>query len=180
MRRFPISRLVVYIGLISVFTVESQAKEGFSINSGVPIHSRDEGFRKLESNYSAAFPLKLPISKSAVLSTGWNAGMGALWRADESAYMAYIGPVITLSVLDDKIKSTIGTSAAIMSRSRFGTKDLGSNGQFVTTLSLGYSINRRLSLLSGFQHISNADLGTPNPGLEFINISVQVYPFDLE
>jgi lipid A 3-O-deacylase len=48
--------------------------------------------------------------------------------------------------------------------------DLGNAGEFRTTLSLGFRLNNRSAIALALRHISNADLGETNPGLNGIGL----------
>ena len=53
-------------------------------------------------------------------------------------------------------------------------KDLGNEIQFRTTIEFSYQLENNNRLGISFGHISNANLGTKNPGVEIISLSYQV------
>ena len=55
-------------------------------------------------------------------------------------------------------------------------KKLGNNIEFRTTLEVSYELENKNRLGLSFGHISNANLGDKNPGVEIISLSYQV-PF---
>ena len=57
-------------------------------------------------------------------------------------------------------------------------KKLGNEIQFRTTLEISYQLENRNRIgLAFFSHISNANLGGNNPGVEILNLSYQI-PFN--
>ena len=55
-------------------------------------------------------------------------------------------------------------------------KKLGNNIQFRTTIEISYELKNNNRIGFSFGHISNANLGSKNPGVEIFNINYQV-PF---
>ncbi len=55
-------------------------------------------------------------------------------------------------------------------------KKLGNNIQFRTTIEFSYELKNKNRVGFSFGHISNANLGNKNPGVEILNINYQV-PF---
>jgi len=56
-------------------------------------------------------------------------------------------------------------------------KKLGSNIEFRTTLEISYELDNNNRLAVSFGHISNANIGDKNPGVEILSFSYQV-PFN--
>ena len=56
-------------------------------------------------------------------------------------------------------------------------KKLGNNIEFRTTLEISYQLENKNRIGFSFGHISNANLGDRNPGVEILNISYQI-PFN--
>ncbi len=53
-------------------------------------------------------------------------------------------------------------------------KNLGNEIQFRTTLEISYELENKNRIGISFGHISNANLGDKNPGVEILNISYQI------
>tara|TARA_Y100000590_G_C15462200_1_gene916903 strand:- start:403 stop:933 length:531 start_codon:yes stop_codon:yes gene_type:complete len=53
-------------------------------------------------------------------------------------------------------------------------KDLGHNLEFRTTLEISYEMKNKNRLGLSFGHISNANIGEKNPGVEIISLSYQI------
>ena len=53
-------------------------------------------------------------------------------------------------------------------------KKLGNNIEFRTTLEISYEMKNKNRIGLSFSHISNANIGDKNPGVEIINLSYQI------
>ena len=93
------------------------------------------------------------------LTAGWMNGRG------EDAFVGTVGPSFELSW--DKIPLTldVGSSPTILSRDEFGHTDFGTLFQFTTHAGLTWKIGSRASVGCRFQHMSNAGIGSSNPGV---------------
>ena len=60
-----------------------------------------------------------------------------------------------------------GSGPVYLSRRRIGRWDLGKTWQFRSHVGLGARLGRRISLTYRYSHTSNANLGDPNPGINF-------------
>jgi len=58
-----------------------------------------------------------------------------------------------------------GSSPTLLSRYRFEGMDFGERFQFTSHIGLIWYLTDRVSLGYRFQHMSNAGLASPNPGL---------------
>ena len=85
--------------------------------------------------------------------------------------------------LEDNIgRLFIGDSSNFIFTPSFGAgyyddgngKDLGSNIEFRTTLEVSYQLKNKNRIGFSFGHISNANIGDKNPGVEIISLSYQV------
>lgn len=115
-----------------------------------------------------------PVGRRARLFIG--ASLGAVAGRGERAAMASAGPGIELR---------LGTGArvphlryelhgAVLSRHRFGTRDLGGPFQFFHRLALAWPVGRRHLLAAGLWHISNGGVYDVNPGLSGFSLELGV------
>ena len=104
---------------------------------------------------------------------------GIEFTSDSAAY--FIGGIY----LEDNLGTVfVGEESNIIFTPSFGAgyydngngKKLGNNIEFRTTLEISYELKNKNRLGFSFGHISNANLGDKNPGVEIFNLSYQV-PF---
>ena len=84
--------------------------------------------------------------------------LGELFEGDKSKF--YFTPSFGAGIYDD------GSG-----------KKLGNDLQFRTSLELSYELKNQNRIGISFSHISNANLGDKNPGVEILSFSIQI-PFD--
>jgi hypothetical protein len=83
---------------------------------------------------------------------------GALWELGIKS-RGFLNLGIGAAVHDGEIETT-----------RAGKKELGSRVLFRIAIALGYTLNQRHRVSIAFDHISNADLASPNEGLDTIGL----------
>lgn len=100
------------------------------------------------------------------LTAGWINGRG------EDAVVGTLGPSLELSW--DQIPLTLdaGSRPTLLSREQFGNTDFGTVFQFTTHAGLTWKTGKHLSIGCRFQHMSNANIGPSNPGLNLYLIGV--------
>lgn len=64
-----------------------------------------------------------------------------------------------------------GVGATVLNQTRFAGRDLSTAFQFGSHLGMGVLINRRHKIALRISHFSNADIKTPNPGLNLIELA---------
>lgn len=100
------------------------------------------------------------------LQTRVQGSLGDLGGAGDEAFIATAGPNLLLSF--GKLPFTIetGSSPTVLSRDTFGNrKDIGSLFQFTSYAGLNYDIGSHWRIGYRFQHMSNAGISRPDPGL---------------
>lgn len=105
-------------------------------------------------------------------SSGWgldtrlNATVGALRGGGETGLIGSLGPGIVLSRAGGRLSLDTGVSPTLLSRDEFGRADLGGQLHFISHIGLTLRLGRGLGVGYRFQHMSNAGIDKPNPGLD--------------
>ena len=103
--------------------------------------------------------------------------VGVEITSDKASYF------LTGIYLDDNVGTMLsGESSNFLFTPSFGVgvyensdgKDLGNAIQFRTTLEFSYQLESKNRIGISFGHISNANLGATNPGVEIISLSYQI------
>jgi hypothetical protein len=66
----------------------------------------------------------------------------------------------------------IGLSPTLITRTEFSSKDIGSPFQFTSHLAFNFDLGAHVRLSYRFQHMSNAGIAKPNPGLNMHMLGV--------
>lgn len=115
-------------------------------------------------------------SKSFWMPSSLDLSAGQLERGSDAGSFISFGP----SYRYDMKKSEagrwfldVGVHPTYAEKSTYGGRPLGGNFHFTTHIGLGAYLDRekRISALLRFQHMSNAGIDTPNPGLDMLGLT---------
>lgn len=100
------------------------------------------------------------------VTAGWINGRG------DDAFIGSIGPTFELAREGFPFVVEAGGSPAVLSRDQFGHTDFGIPFQFLTHGSILWRPRKRLTLEARYQHMSNANIGPKNPGLNMYMLGI--------
>jgi lipid A 3-O-deacylase len=100
------------------------------------------------------------------LETGMEFSAGWLTTGAKHGGVGTIGMGIELSQVDLPLRLTAGAGMTWLTRHDFEKKDFGIPLQFTSYLGIAMDLNSQFRLGYRFQHMSNAGLRRPNPGLD--------------
>jgi hypothetical protein len=109
---------------------------------------------------------------SAINATGWHldshveSSAGWLTTGSQHGFVGTFGVGLTLGVRQSPVALRGGTGLTLLSRHRFHHEDFGMPVQFTSHIGLTWDLGHRAQLGYRFQHMSNAGLAFPNPGLD--------------
>jgi hypothetical protein len=119
-----------------------------------------------------------PLPLSMGDPTGWRVESGmelsAGWLTTGTAHgvVSTIGVGLELMKGELPLRLTGGTGMTVLSRHQFVHEDFGSPLQFTSHLGLAWDTGRGFRFGYRFQHMSNARLAQPNPGLDLHSFTV--------
>jgi lipid A 3-O-deacylase len=135
------------------------ARGGFSFNAGNHRFSQSEAFADFDLPWQWNFYSDWRLQPRIDVSTGY------LGNQTTSAFIGTAGPLLELRKGNFPLALEGGSSPTVISRYRFGSTDFGGGFQFTSHIGLTWYITDHLSMGCRFQHMSNAGLAKPNPGL---------------
>jgi hypothetical protein len=106
---------------------------------------------ELHTNYLMRFRLDF--------SAGW------LGRSGDNAATTSAGPTLVFQRRGVPLLLEMGAGSTLITRHDFGNKDLGGPFQFTTHVGVSWQATRHWRFGYRFQHMSNAGLEHPNPGV---------------
>jgi len=147
-------------GRAEAFRLEAAgARGGFSANeSGREFH-KVEGFMNWNLPWSWELGKEWGLQPRLDLAAGW------LGDGGQDAAIWSVGPSLVLGRKRLPLSLEGGVHPTGLSADRFGSKDFGTYIQFTSHVGLNWNFARHWSVGYRFEHMSNAHLGTPNPGL---------------
>jgi len=134
---------------------------------------------------NAEFYYKYELFGSVSLPWAWRTKSG--WRLSQSihftaavlnggpdwGFLGSVGHSVSLLKEQWRLAFDIGFGPAYLSRDRFGGEDdLSGHFQFYTHVGLTYLIHQNLSVGYQWQHMSNAGIQFPNPGINFHSLQL--------
>jgi len=171
-----VRRILWFAFLWLAGTLLAQA-EGFRLEStgtrgGFSKRKNDERFCQVEGfvNWNAPwrwdYDCGWHIQTRLDLTAGWISGRG------DDAFIGTVGPTFELGRDGFPLVLELGCSPGILSRDQFGHTDFGIPFQFTTHSSLLWRMGSRLTVEARVQHMSNAEIGPSNPGLNQFMLGV--------
>jgi hypothetical protein len=144
--------------------------EGFRLESvgargGVSSNSEGDEFHQAQAFANWNMPWAWDLGKEWRLQSQLDFTAGWLGDRGHNAAIGTAGPGLLLSRERLPLSLDGGVSPTALSRSEFDSKDLGMDFQFTTHVGLNWDFARHWRLSYRFEHISNAGLASPNPGL---------------
>lgn len=156
------------LALSAILCAQSMAEEAriIGLRGGVSAKDVDhEDFQQYQIYGVYPLPWRWEWAQGWNLSTRLNAAAGILEGGDETGFIGSVGPGLVLGKTDLPISLEIGSSPTLLSQSRFGDADLGGTFHFTSHLGVHVQLGATLDVGYRYQHMSNASLQNPNPGL---------------
>ncbi len=135
-------------------------------------------FEQVEGFASFGLPWEKRWASGWTLGTRLQATAGALhgegsYRVaglrrdtDRTGFIGTVGPRLVLAREGSNLLLELGSRLSYLSIDNFGPQDFGGPVQFTTEFGLSYLICAAFKIGYQFQHMSNAGMYSPNPGLE--------------
>jgi hypothetical protein len=140
--------------------------------AGINDNRNEERFTKYEFFGNYTLPWVWRSRSGWILAPKIDLTAAALHAAGTTGFIGSLGPAFTVTKQGCRLMIEIGISPAYLGEDRYGREDLSGHIQFLTHGGVSLRILRSLSIGYEFQHISNADIQQPNPGLNVHNIQV--------
>ncbi len=139
---------------------------------GLSDHRNEAYFRKYEAFFEWALPWAWRPESGWVLASRLDFTGAALSAAGTTGFLGSLGPSLAVRKRGWIVGIDLGVSPAFLGEDRYGTEDLSGYFQFLTHGGITLLPIRNLSIGYEFQHVSNADIQQPNPGLNMHNIEI--------
>ena len=104
-------------------------------------------------------------------------GVANMWdEEDEHIYSFSAGPAITMRPFGKHVVLDIGSRPTYISDDEFTALNLGDQLHFVSHIGLRLRLGDQVELGARLQHLSNASIESPNPGLEVFGVDLVFRP----
>jgi hypothetical protein len=141
---------------------------GFTTSKG------SDDFRQAEVFTEVDLPWRWQLSTNWYLLPRLDFSAGWIGDGYKNGFIATAGPDFVLGRERFPLTLVVGSSPTLLSRDEFKAtdSDFGIPFQFTTYAGIECKVGRHLSFGCRAQHMSNAGLGTPNPGLNLLMLSL--------
>jgi len=149
---------------IEVFVIGARA--------GINDNRNEERFTKYEFFVNYTLPWVWRSRSGWILAPKIDLTAAALHAAGTTGFLGSLGPALTVTRQGARLTVEGGISPAYLGEDIYGHEDLSGHIQFLTHGAVTIRIIQSLRIGYEFQHISNADIQQPNPGLNMHNVQI--------
>lgn len=146
-------------------TAEGISWDSVGLRSGFSITSFSDPFAQSELYSDWNLPYTLNMGTNWTLKPKLELSAGILTGHRHAAFVGGAGPLLELRHKKFPVYLEGGVRLTGLSRDTFGNRDLGIPFQFTSHIGFGWDITHHWNASYRFEHMSNAGLGTPNPGI---------------
>ena len=139
---------------------------------GLSDQRNEEYFRKYEFFFNWYLPWAWRPKSGWILASRLDFTGAALNAAGTTGFLGSVGPTLAVRRAGWIVGIDLGISPAFLSEDWYGREDLSGHIQFMTHGAVSLFPIKNLSIGYEFQHVSNADIEQPNPGLNMHNIRI--------
>ena len=140
--------------------------------TGINDNRNEERFTKYEFFVNYTLPWVWRSQSGWILAPKIDLTAAALHAAGTTGFLGSLGPAVTATKQGGRLAVELGISPAYLGEDIYGNEDLSGHIQFLTHGGVTIRIIQNLSIGYEFQHISNADIQQPNPGLNMHNVQI--------
>ena len=139
---------------------------------GLSDHRNEEYFHKYEFFFNWYLPWAWRPKSGWIIASRLDFTGAALHAAETTGFLGSVGPALAIRKTGWIVGIDLGISPAFLSEDWYGREDLSGHIQFLTHGGISLFPIRNLSIGYEYQHISNADIQQPNPGLNMHHIEI--------
>ncbi len=157
---------ILLIGCVSLCAAEQGGREiAFGARGGFSDSTPRENFHQYDLFVSDALPWRWTLSSGWELQTRLNATASLLRAAGEKGLIFSAGPGFVVAKYAGRFSLIGGYSIGLLTEHKYRRHDLGGPLQFIGHLGVAYRLYRSVQVGYRLQHMSNASIYDPNPGL---------------
>lgn len=139
--------------------------ESAGVRFGASLTSSHANFYQTEGFANLSLPVVFNLGTRWQAQSRLDLMAGSLSSKSDHGFVGTLGPSVVVRRERFPVHFEAGSGLTGLSRERYPTKDFGIPFQFTTHVGAVWRMGWHLDLAYRFQHMSNAGLGRPNPGL---------------
>lgn len=165
--------LLVFILAIPRMGGAADSNWAAGVRGGGSWTDKRKNFRQYDVFTVYRLPWSFHLFPAVLISTRLEGTAGALTRAGKSGFVGSLGPDIALEFFKGRVSLGGGASVAALSEKTFGDQNFGGLFQLISHAEVNFRFTENLGTGYRFQHMSNACIYTPNPGLNMHMIELR-------
>lgn len=135
------------------------ARFGLGVSGHGAAFHQSEAYLKFQLPWSWKYDSGFRLEPTAEISCG------CLWDGHDQGVVAALGPGLRVGYKKLPLFLEGGINPTVISPYQYPTRNFGCNMQFTSYLSVRWDVMPRVQVGYRYQHMSNASLAQPNPGL---------------
>ena len=139
---------------------------------GLTDDRNEEDFLKYEFFFNWYLPWAWRPKSGWILASRLDFTGAALNAGGTTGFFGSVGPALAVRKTGWIVGVDLGVSAAVLSEDRYGDENLSGHITFMSHGGVSLFPIRNLSIGYEYQHISNAGIEQPNPGLNMHNVKI--------
>lgn len=167
-------RLLAVSFFLSLIAPGGEAQDFFAgVRGGTSIDTAQGRFYQAEAFAGWKMPWRWNFCSHWSLRPSVDLSAGGISAKAESGFVGTLGPSVELRYGKFPVVLEGGASPTWLSRYVFGPTDFGEPFQFTSHIGLEWDVTKNFTVGLRFQHMSNAGLANPNPGLNIGMLSAR-------
>lgn len=168
--------LICLLAMAGIGRAQDIRLESAGARFGFPASDSSQYFREAEAFVNWDLPWSWELGSAWRLQSRVELSAGWIGRSGREGGIGSVGPLLALGHGRFPLWLEAGVDATGLTRTKFGApgevgfKDFGIPFQFTSHIGLYYDIASWLRAGVRYQHMSNADIGSPNPGLNLYEV----------
>jgi len=157
--------------VLCLFTVQAGGWAGefradsVGLRMGASLTSSHRIFYQAEAFSNWMLPWDKDLGRHWKMSSRFDLSAGGLVNRGETGFIGNLGPSLVFAKAESPLAFVAGGCATFLSRAVYADKNFGLYFQFTSHVGVEWHLGSHVELGYRFQHMSNAGLGKPNPGL---------------
>lgn len=161
--------------LINVSLSQTSSEYYVSLRAGLSVNDYGTDFKHYEGDFGYIYPSRFNLTKNVYIETGLNFTTGLMNRGSKNGITLSGGPRIYLNILRRKVVFLLSSMPTYVSRDFYRDFSIGGKFHFLSQAGIFITLHENYGLEYLFQHLSNAGLDKPNPGLNFHMIGIRIH-----
>ena len=145
----------------------------FAVKGGFSVNDYGSDFTHFEGAFDYKLPVQIIFNENFGIEVAATISTGIMSSRNRNGLLIGAGPKILVKVIKSYFVISLSSLPTYVTRDLYRDFSIGGKFHFLSQIGFNLFMNRNISLVYNFQHISNAGFERPNPGVNFHMIGVR-------